>query len=210
MKSTIHPPADDFFVNIYRSPNPFSANDEPDWIHLSRPGRSDIGLEDSSSAVQVRPQASGCELVDVSAQPESPNMGVREADKSPKTARSIKTPPPIPRKPVLLSSKESRHNISATGTARAGQDNGQTSLDGAESLNRQAGNTNVLTSQQGEGSSGPASSSASQHPETPNLDTMHSYDGSRAQRPTATKKEANDLLGDNVDSSISWKPLVPR
>lgn len=196
-------------MNIYRSPNPFSANDEPDWIHISRP-RSDTDLEDSPSAVQVQPQASCCELVDVSAQPESPDVDVGEADKSPKTARSVKTPPPIPRKPVLLSSKESRHNVSATETARAGQENGQTSLHRAESLNRQAGNTNVLPSQQGEGSSGPASSSASQRPETPNSNTILSYDESRVQQPTAIKKEANDLLGDDVDSSISWKPLVPR
>lgn len=201
------PPADAFAVNIHRNSNPFDSNDEPDWVRIS--GSSDLGtdMNDNTYTEQTSLRYSGCELLDISpTQPETNDqqkVGAFKTQDPRKAIDNVKTPPPIPRKPISLSSKDNSHDskiarsvgiknieqpppIKSDNTIGPGSHiqalNDLSSLEGTESI------------------------SASHGPDSPSH--TRRYNEQRTQQDTSTERITNDLLSGAVDENIAWKPLI--
>ena len=146
-------------MNIHRSPNPFSSGEEPDWVHItsSVPRNSDKNAENAV----IRQKD---ELLNISGHSERPQD----------TVRDIKTPPPIPRKPKTLISKESRPNTIMEGV-RSGRDMEQ---------------------------------NPQNMPQSPGV--VYPHDGQGARTTANGGRNTTDLLNDDVDEGINWKPLLPQ
>ena len=212
MKSIITPPADGFSVNINRNPNPFSSDEEPDWVCVSAQKYIDI----EKAIAQRPPIPSGGELLDIveTQSGTDGHLGAWETRGPLLVARDMKTPPPIPRKPVSLSARESQHNVPTTKHAHYGQGAEQISRDKDEDLKgrmAEAETKRGISSLQGGGLNSATSFPISRGPGSPVSDsTSQSYGGLRMQRAAGVEKNANDLLNDSVDESITWKPLLPQ
>lgn len=194
----MRPPANGFAVNMDRNSNPFSSNDESDWVRISGSSEWGTNMNGNTNTGQASPRSSECELLDES--PTQPEAGNQQSIVAWKTQGSRKvtqdkTPPPIPRKPISLSSRGKSHDVKQRQTplTRDGDIirseshlqtiNDLSSLEDAESCS---------TSRD----SGLPSSSA------------HRHNGQQAQEYTNTGRDTNDLLGDIMDGSITWKPLL--
>lgn len=215
MKSIIKPPADGFSVNIHRNPNPFSSDEEPDWVCVSSTTRKDI-TDDEKAIAQRPPIPPGCELLDiVSTQSDiDGHLDAWGTKGTPLVARDMKTPPPIPRKPVSLSARESQHNTSTKKYAHYGQGAEQFLGDKDDDLKGRMAEAETkcdISSLQRGGLNSAASFPISRGPGSPVSDsTSQSHGGIRMQRAAGVEKNANDLLNDSVDESITWKPLLPQ
>lgn len=215
MKSIIKPPADGFSVNIHRNPNPFSSDEEPDWVCVSSAARKDI-IDDETAIAQRPPIPPGCELHDIVSTQSGidSHLDAWGTKGTPVVARDMKTPPPIPRKPVSLSARESQHNAPTKKYAHYGQGAEQISGDRDDDLKGRIAEAETkcdISSLQGGGLKSATSFPISRGPGSPISDsTSQSHGGLRVQRAAGVEKNANDLLNDSVDESITWEPLLPQ
>lgn len=143
-------------MNIHRSPNPFSSDEEPDWVHITSSARRNS----EKNAVILQED----ELLNISGHSERPQD----------TVRDIKTPPPIPRKPKTLISKESRPDTTVKGV-RSGRDMEQ---------------------------------NPQNMPQSPGV--AYPHNGQGPQTTADGGRSTTDLLNDDVDEGINWKPLLPQ
>lgn len=209
MKSVIKPPADGFSVNIHRNPNPFSSEEEPDWVFVSHGARKD--LDDDKAIAQRSLIPPGSELLDTVPTQSGigdHNMGAWEAKETPLVARDMKTPPPIPRKPVSLSARESQHSAPTMKYAHHGQGTEQSLRNRDEDPRRRITKTGTkcgISSLQGGNLNSATSLPISRGPGSPMSDTT-----SHSHGAAGVEKNANDLLDDSVDGNITWKPLLPQ
>lgn len=163
-------------MNIHRNPNPFSSSEELDWVHIKNPVRRDSD-ENAENVIVTGPSVpQGGELLDMSMHPEIDHDSADShvAERPHETARDIKTPPPIPRKPTSLISKENRPDT-ALKSVRSERDMGQ----------------NPLNISQSPG-------------------TVYPQNRPGAQATSDGGRNTTDLLNDDADEDIRWKPLLPQ
>lgn len=195
----MRPPANDFAVNVDRNSNPFSSNDESDWVRISSSSEWGTYINSNTNTGQASPRSSEGEPLDVPpTQPEAGNQQsivARKTQGSRKETQDAKTPPPIPRKPISLSSREKLHDVKQgqTPLMRDGDiTQSESHLQPINDLSSLEDAESCSTSRD----SGLPSSSA------------HRHNGQQAQEYTNTGRDTNDLLGDIMDGSITWKPLL--
>lgn len=118
------PPRAGLVPNIHRKSNPFASDEEADWVPASRPvgKQREIRVNDGVSQRPALPPRRGTSESSTygssSAQGNVGRSGVHRtgsANRLPvRASRDQKTPPPIPRKPTSLSSKENAYNVPST------------------------------------------------------------------------------------------------
>ena len=104
-KTTVQPPREGHVANIQRKPNPFSPDSEPDWVPASDLARK--GTVDRKPAPPPRNGAISNGLKSPAPSGERPRTG-----KAP--------PPPVPRKPLSLSSQSSTPKSTSGSQAQLG------------------------------------------------------------------------------------------
>lgn len=198
-RSTMKPPANDFAVNVNRDSNPFSSNDEPDWVRISGPSELGTNMNSNMNTGQASPCSSECELLGVSpTQPEAADQQsivTWETQGSRKVTQDVRTAPPIPRKPISLSLREKSDDVKP----------GQTPLMRDEDTTRSESHLRPMKDLS---SLENAKSGSTSRDSGSNSSHAHRHNGQEAQQYTNTGRDTNDLLGDINDGSITWKPLL--
>lgn len=192
----MRPPANDFAVNVDRSSNPFSSNDESDWVRISGSSEWGTNMNGNTNTGQASPRSSECELLDVSpTQRKAGNQQSIVAWKTRGSTQDVKTPPPIPRKPISLSLRENSHDVKQGQTPLMRDGDIARSESHLQPINDLSSLENAESCSTSRDSGLPSSSA-------------HRHNGQQAQEYTNTGRDTNDLLGDIMDGSITWKPLL--
>jgi len=193
------PPANDFAVNVNRNSNPFSSNGEPEWVRISDPSEWDTDMNSKTNTGQTSPRSSECELLGVSpTQPEAADQQsivAWETQGSRKVIQGVKTAPPIPRKPISLSSREKSHDVKPGQTPLMRDEDTFRSESHLRSMNDLSPLEHAKS-----GSTSRGSGSRPSHAQP--------HNGQETQQYTNTGRDTNDLLGDINDGGITWKPLL--
>ena len=103
-KAELQPPKEGFIPNPQRKSNPFSRDDEPDWVPSSRITRN--GLDARADRKPLPPPRRGT------------SGAARESVQSPVGEKPVagKSPPAVPRKPLSLSSQAAVSRVASTGS----------------------------------------------------------------------------------------------
>ncbi|KAJ5664762.1 hypothetical protein N7462_011575 [Penicillium macrosclerotiorum] len=135
VKAALQPPEEDYIPNIQRRSNPFSPDREPDWVMDTSVMRQDTGTVSSRKPIQP----GGARLDGL--QGGIASAGGREPN-------TDKSPPAVPRKPLLLSSHPARQ----TTASGSGQSQGMESqgIWGREESAGSPGVTDLLADATGE------------------------------------------------------------
>lgn len=103
-KAELQPPKEGFIPNPQRKSNPFSMDDEPDWVPSPRITQN--GPEARADRKPLPPPRRGT------------SGAARESVQSPGAEKSVvgKSPPAVPRKPLSLSSQAAVSRVASTGS----------------------------------------------------------------------------------------------
>lgn len=105
-KAELQPPKEGFIPNSQRKSNPFSMDNEPDWVPGSRIRQN--GLEPRADRKPLPPPRRGT------------SNAARESVQSPPVGDKPvagKSPPAVPRKPLSLSSQAAVSRVASTGSS---------------------------------------------------------------------------------------------
>ncbi|KAB8202267.1 SacI homology domain-containing protein [Aspergillus parasiticus] len=187
VKSALKPPGDGYNLNIHHSSNPFSSSSDASWINTHRSFERQT-ITKNQNTVSQGPQL-------------SPRLKVQ----IPPVDRSTgKAAPPIPRKPVSLSSKQCLpascpdtepifKGYNPMGQNLGGKFNNNTPSAPAERLPDTGMSNDFWIGGQEE------------HRQGKSLHTNSSI-----RSPPRFTGEVHDLLGGTGDEIIEWKPLIPQ
>lgn len=118
MRSTIKPLGNGLFPNVHGKSNPFTLNNEPDWVDIRLSEKNEPGIE-SNTALRTKNQTSRLHSRDI-AKPSPAGKWPPQASSMPRGSfadldntlshgsvgsvdDSDISPPPVPKKPVALS-----------------------------------------------------------------------------------------------------------
>lgn len=203
IRSEIRPPRDGLIPNYYRKSNPFAADSEPDWISPSTQTGAD-GFRTVGKTGQERPPVpprSGGVVTPsgtIATRSHVP-VALEEDLVSRSTAASLpKSPPPVPSKPIALSSRPrpSPPPKNITRTASVPDSRGRL---WASDRGRQGSFASTRTQ----------FTASQQNPSADRHSTEH-LDSPSAGRVRGANGQARALLDDDVGDNLDWKPLLPN
>ncbi|KAE8398191.1 SacI homology domain-containing protein [Aspergillus pseudonomiae] len=214
VKSALKPSSDGYNFNIHHSSNPFSSSSDMSWVntHGSAKRQPIIKNQDTVSQGSQFPPRPKVQILPVELSTESPSSLDNTINRYTGHLGSEKAAPPIPRKPVSLSSKQrltgswpvtsTPQTAAATehifkGYNRLGQNIGDkvNTVDTPSASTERLKNTGVST--------GFWLDRQEKHGQGKSLHT----DPSVGSPPRST---SDDLLDGTADEIIEWKPLIPQ
>ncbi|KAL3463760.1 SacI homology domain-containing protein [Aspergillus heterothallicus] len=186
VKSSIRPPADNYTLDVYRTPNPFSAGESPHWVPIAG-----IQARAASVATSRKPRIPPRSLkTPISFESLRPNWPQAEE------ASGRKPAPPVPPKPSSLGSDQGQL---ANHTYPASPRSGTVPLE-EESTGM------LSTSAMSPSDPFALDFSATGHGRRVSPVPFNNGGVRQSFKSTA----AHDLLDDNLGGEINWKPLLPR
>lgn len=209
VRSAISPPSDGLIPNYYRKSNPFTADAEQDWIspstRLVANGVRSVKQTDQDRP-PVPPRAGG--LVSPSGTIDARNHVpiAREKDlaRIATTSSVAKSPPPVPSKPIALSSRAHPSPPPTKITRAASVPNSRSRV-----LASDRGSQSSFASTRSQLTPSPRNPSAgtqsAEHVNAPRTNVASS-----AGRIPGTYGGARALLDDDASDNLDWKPLLPK
>lgn len=210
-------PGDGYNLNIHHSSNPFSSNSDTSWINTHGSTKRQTFTKDQDTVPQG-PQHSPKLKVQIS--PVAQGAGSHSSSSLGNTVNRYtghpgneKAAPPIPRKPVSLSSKQClTGSWPVTSTPQAVADT-ESILKESNPMGRNLGdkvNTVDISSTSTERLSGTGTLNGfwlDRREEHGQAKSSHTNPSFRSPRSTG---EISDLLSGTGDETIEWEPLIPQ
>lgn len=236
MRSTVRPPADGLIPNPHRKSNPFAftSSEEPDWVYApgSADGRKGSGFDPKSTFSKgiappkpPAPRRHGksnmlLDQSDTVTEPKEVPFGETSTSTpaSGKTLGEPKAPPPVPKKPALLSSSHNP-NIDASSSSSRSSTTSSRHVHGLKDGSewrpplpgRRIESTDESLLQRNETRSTPLWSTGSAPTAVRTREINRAHPPSRESTDNVNKGAANDLLDNDTDEALkNWKPLLPQ
>ncbi|KAE8371217.1 SacI homology domain-containing protein [Aspergillus bertholletiae] len=219
VRSALRPPGDEYNLNIHHSSNPFSSSrSDTSWIntHDSTERQTITNKHDSVSQGPHFPPGLRVQILPVNrgAGSHSPSSLDNTTNRYTGPLDNEKAAPPIPRKPVSLSSKQClTGSWPATGATQTVADTEPTPK-GYNVMERNLGcKVNTINA---------SSTSSERSPDTSLLNNIwldrqkecgqgkNFHNTPSVRSPPRSTGEVNDLLSGAGDEIIGWKPLIPQ
>lgn len=192
MKSIVQPPSSGWSLNMNRESNPFSSGNATDWVPARRLTDGQKAVVDNVDSITYKPP-----LPPRGRGAANSSDFTQDTDKRCSRADGPKKAPPVPRKPVALSND---HN------ALSDQAGPQSSMKALDSVASQPSNQLDVPRFDVNGA---IRTSPAERRGPGNQDSL-SF-GSWASRGFEGHTDiTKDLLDDDINPEIKWKPLLPK
>ncbi|KAB8240151.1 SacI homology domain-containing protein [Aspergillus flavus] len=216
VKSALRPPGDGYNLNIHHSSNPFSSSSDASWIntHRSFKGQTITKNQDTVSQGPQLPPRLKVQIPPIDRGTGShSSSSLNTINRYSGQLGNEKAAPPIPRKPVSLSSKQCLTASCQVTSSPQTVANTEPTFKGYNPIGQNLGGkvNNSTPSAPTERlpdtgmSNGFWIGGQEEHRQGKSLQTNSSI-----RSPPRSTDEVHDLLGGTGDEIIEWKPLIPQ